>query len=113
MPKKNVGLRLELDCIDKLKALSEKFNKPLGDVIEGLITFSETQINFDDCPSFNDRFRYLFEASMVNAGIHGGWIMTSDMRDDETKMDYIKRKTAEELEAKAQEAKTERDSFDK
>lgn len=106
MAKKNYGIRMEPDIAEELKTLCLKYKKPMGEIIEGLIEFSKSGNLINDT-KFKERFDNLLDMSMANAGIRGGWIIPSDMKDNETKLDYIRRKTQEDIAKKQLEMEQE------
>lgn len=104
--KKTYSFRAEPGVMKSLKLLSALYGKPLGDIIEGLIDFSESAHIIKD-EDFQRRFKALFDQVMVNAGIAGVMINPSDMRDDETKSEYLARKSKEARERLDRERRLE------
>lgn len=72
MVKKLTSIRIEPGVIKKLKFLSVEYDRPLGEILEGLVKFSESGEYITD-----DRFKKLFhgllETSIMNTGNRSGW----------------------------------------
>lgn len=68
--KKFEGIRMEPEVKKRLKFLAVQQDKPIGDVIEGLLDFAEADQFITD-ETFRKRFRSLFDTVMINAGESG------------------------------------------
>ena len=67
MDKKTTSFRLKPSVIKKLKYLSFETAKPIGDIIEALVEFSESGKYIDD-EKQKERFNNLLELAFLNAG---------------------------------------------
>jgi hypothetical protein len=85
MTKKNTSIWIEPRAQEKLKDLSKKWGKPVGDIIEGLIRFGERaekpeKLMYIKDPNVCERITGLYETDMANAGGKAVWV---DAKSDE------------------------------
>ena len=67
MAKKTTSFRLEPEILKKLKFLSFEYDKPIGDILEGLLNFIENPEYRKD-PEFKKKFYDFLELELINAG---------------------------------------------
>ena len=72
MTKKLTSMRIEPGVLRKLKYLSFKYDKPLGDVLEALADFADSGQYIKDA-KFQERFNDLLELAFLNVGEQGGF----------------------------------------
>lgn len=70
--KKKHLIALEPPVMKKLQALSSKYGKPVGDIIEGLVKFAGSQVHTDE--EYVRRFSDRLEQCLVSAGTRSGWV---------------------------------------
>lgn len=101
--KEKFHLAVEPEVMRALKDLAIRFEKPVGDILEGLVDFTESARFITD-EVYVTRFNALLETCLYNAGNHGGWVIPEG---GESAEDFIKRKTREDIEAKKRELEEE------
>ena len=60
MTKKSTSFMIEPDVIKKIKYLSIDYEKPIGDILEALVKFSESGGYYND-EKFKEQFNALFK----------------------------------------------------
>lgn len=102
--KKKYQIAIDPKAMDEMKALAVQHGKPVGEVIEGLVDFAASA-RFVSDETYIKRFNGMLETCLVNAGQRGGFI--PENVSDEMTLEYIRRKTREDLEAKKRELEEE------
>lgn len=83
MVKKLTSIRIEPNVIKKLKYLSVKYERPLGEIIEGLVNFSESGKFLTD-PKEKKTFESLLKYSILQTGNRSTWVQEDESEDDAT-----------------------------
>jgi hypothetical protein len=96
-------IALEPKVMRTLRILAVEHGKPIGDIIQGLVDFTESA-RFVSDEMFVKRFNALLETCLANAGSEAGWIVPEG---NETAVEFVKRKTLEDLEAQKAELEAE------
>lgn len=106
--KKKYQIAIDPDVMDTMKSLAIKYQKPIGEIVEGLVKFTDSARFITD-DVYVTRFNALLETCLYNAGNRGGWVLPEG---GESAEDFIKRKHREDLEAKRRELEEELSKLD-
>ncbi len=104
MVKKIVTFRIEPSVANRLRALAQKYERPIGDILEGVLDFLESPKYVTD-EQFKTRFAGLLDMSIVNAG-DDGVVIPANVPDPMV-LDFIRAKHREAREEKKRELEEE------
>jgi hypothetical protein len=106
MVKKIVTFRIEPSVADRLRVLAQQYERPIGDILEGVLDFLESPKYVND-EQFKTRFAGLLDMSIMNSGGEGDFVNIPGEVPDTMVWDFIRAKQKEAREAKKRELEEE------